>query len=187
MSVTKVGVVDVGTVVFHRATVTGVSVGSPAVVDGLEVASLGADGVLSYMPHLVSEVAITGPVVLRGIRALHASGDPYETTYTDELAKHMLMLRAEDGTGIQVAHEDLTVVEPSERLTTAYGLPATVGPDAVQVFWSVNGANRRWRCPLWSIYLPANPAHWDGVPTSTAEALDRLAAAVSNGGAVPIP
>jgi hypothetical protein len=187
VSVQRSGVVDVGTVVFRRATVTGVAVGSPAVVDGVTVASLDAGGVLSYMPHLVSEVAITGPVTLRGIRALHANGDPYEAAYTDELSKHLLMLRAQDGTAIQVVHEDLTVLEPTERITTAYGLPATVGPDAVQVFWSVNGANRRWRCPLWSVYLPASPAHWDGAPTSTAEALDRLAAAVSSGGASPIP
>ncbi|MEI6085863.1 MAG: hypothetical protein WCS70_16385, partial [Verrucomicrobiota bacterium] len=37
-------------------------------------------------------------------------------------------------------------------------------------------------------YSPANPSHWSGSPPATvAEALDRLAAAVSNTGANPIP
>ena len=36
-------------------------------------------------------------------------------------------------------------------------------------------------------YTPANPGHWASPPASVAEALNRLAAAVSNNGANPIP
>ena len=41
---------------------------------------------------------------------------------------------------------------------------------------------------LTGAYNPANPGHWAGTPPATlAEAIDRLAAAVSNGGTTPIP
>ena len=187
MSVTKVGIVEVSTVVFARATSTSISVGVPAVLDGVTVASIDADGLLTYMPGRVSEIALASGTVLRGVRALHENGDPYVAADEPGPRKTLLMVRAEDGGFITVTHEDVTIAEPTERTTTAYGVAAAVGPDSVQMFWSDNGGARRWRCPHWSVYFAGNPADWAGAPGTTGAALDRLASAVSGLLGVPIP
>ena len=52
----------------------------------------------------------------------------------------------------------------------------------------VSAIARKARAGGTAVYSPANPAHWNATPPATiAEALDRLAAAVSNNGANPIP
>jgi len=187
MSAISAPIVSTCTVTFHRATTTAVDVGSPAIVDGETTASLSAGGLLSYRPDLVSEIPLATGTVLRGIQSLDPNGVAIDPANMDTLAKPLLMLRAEDGESASVIHEDATIVTLTDRMSTAYGVDITIGADAIQVFWSTNGATRRWRCPHWALYVPGTPADWAGTAASTTgEALDRLAAAyASQHGAVP--
>ena len=166
------------TVTFFRATTTFVDVGSPAMVGAETAASLSAGGLLSYRPDLVSEVSLATGTVLRGIQALDVNGDPIEPDALDDRAKPLIMLRAQDGGYASVIHDDPTIPTTTDRLSTAYGVDITIGADAIQVFWSENGAARNWRCPHWALYVPGTPADWAGTPPATpSDAIDRLAAA----------
>lgn len=187
-----VGVVRAATVVFTRADTAGISPPSegvdPVVAtddDGTVIASIDADGLLTYRPDRASEIAIASGVTVRGIRALYPNGDAYDASTYPERAKPMLMLRAVDGGYAVLEHESLTITEPTERITNAYGAAAVmIGPDAVQCFWSVN-ATRRWRCPHWGVWLGSNASFASPNATIT-QAVERIAAdlAILKGGLI---
>lgn len=185
-----VGVVRARTVVFTRAETGGISVGVDAVDDdGTVIASLDAGGLLTYRPDRVSEIALASGSTVNGIRAVYASGDPYDSAEYPPRDKPLLMLRAVDGGYAVLVHESGAITEPTERITNAYGATAvTIGPDSVQVFWSTNGVSRRWRVPHWGYYQAGTPGDWAGSPPGTNwAALDRLAAQVAALGGVPVP
>ena len=175
----EVQVVKTCTVTFYRATTTAVDVGVDATVDGVVVASLSAGGLLSYRPDRVSEIALVSGSVVKGIQALDSNGDPIDPTSMDPREKPLLMLRAEDGGFVTLNNEDVGIATATDRITTAYAMGVTIGPDAVQCFWAVNNGLRRWRCPYWGIYIPGDPTDWVGPPKTVMEALDRMVAVLA--------
>ena len=177
MSITEVGQVSTGTVTFTRATTTSISVGAPAIEDGVTIADITAGGILIYRPDLCSEIAVANGSIIRGIRAVDTNGDAVDPTTIDARKKPMLMIRAEDGGSATVRHEDGTVPTAEERTTTAYGVDITIGADSIQCFWSMNAGSRRWRCPHWSVFFATTPADWAVVPGTTGAAINQLAAA----------
>ena len=179
MSSTSQGQVVVATVVFETATSV-VDVGVPASIGGVEVASFGADGILSYRPDRTGTVILAHGSVVKGIRQLDPLGNAIDQSLTPAHERSMLMLRAPDGGFITVLHESLDVVEPTERTTTWAGIPSSIGADSYQVFAAINGGIRRWRCPLWSAFVASSPADWAGSPpTDPNTAINRIAAAVA--------
>lgn len=183
----KVGIVETGTVVFRRATTTSISLGNDAVVDGITVASIDADGLLTYRPQLVSEIALANGVQVHGIRALYPSGDPYDAAAYPELFKPMLMLRSTDDGFAVAVQGSVAITNPTERFSNAYGAAAVVIPrDSIQLFWSVNGADRSWRSPSWGVYA-GDASSFATHPGTMTTAIQRMAAALAGllGGPIP--
>lgn len=175
----------VATVAFETAPGV-VDVGAPSSIGGVQVASFGADGILVYRPDMVGTVILANGSVIKGIRQIDAVGDAIQQSLVPDHERQMLMLRAADGGAIVVLHESLDVVEPTERTTTSTGAPSAIGADSYQLFTSVNGGVRRWRCPLWAAHV-GNPASYVTDPIYQSVAMARLEAAVValNGGPIP--
>ena len=162
MSRISTGIAEIASIAFHRASNTPIDANTPAVVDGVTVASIDADGLLSFHPSLVSEIIVASGVTVRGLRALHSNGDPYDAADEPPLARLSVMVRAAEGGAITISHEDGTILEPTERTATAYGTSVTVGPDAVWLTWQVDGGARRWRAPVIDVYSPGDALEWSG-------------------------
>jgi hypothetical protein len=183
MSGVNYGSVTVATVWFQRATDTAISVGNPAVENGVTLASINESGLLTYRADLVSDIAIAAGVVVRGIRAQDESGQAIDLSLLPDRLKPLLMLRAADGGFASAAIGDEAIVNPLERLSCGYPGVAAVafGPDALQLFNSKNGGARNWRIPHWGALVGGTPAHWDGntVPATITAAIHQLAARVT--------
>jgi len=112
---------------------------------------LPADGIL-VLDHGSASMVVLRSGTLRGIRVLQP-GDPappMSSAWNDDDAV-MLILAAEDGGSVAVQPEDLSVVEPTERISTSSGLVGWFDNRHVQIFsqFDVGVAARRWRVNLW--------------------------------------
>jgi len=122
-------------------------------------------GLKTLIDAIPAPPAETDPVFAASEAALLEPGDKAKIDGALQPGADILQLNPAPGTGT------------FKFLVTDSGLGDTlefVGPDSIDAGDIV--------------YTAANPGHWAGSPPATpGEALDRLAAAVSNNGATPIP
>ena len=165
-----------------RQEVDLVSVAQGIIFKKLE-ATIPGDGVLE----IELTEADTGSVIelphlgtLKGIRLL-SNGDP---SFFDGGEEYMIVLKS---AGFSILnHEDLSVVEPTERLSTSSGETVYVDDRRIQIFYAYDGISWRWRIPDWSSYagsikyVPGDGTDWvDADPSDLQMAVDRLVAEVA--------
>jgi hypothetical protein len=153
--------------------------------------TLPLDGVLDVVATTGASFVLATGQTLRGLRWLDDLGSPITDTI-DEDDEPFCMIRAEPGGVITISHNDGSV-PADERIATTWGLDVLVGPNRVQCWLVHNGSGWASDAPDWTAwasgvpYSPATPADWSGSPTTAADALDRLAAAVAGLLAASIP
>ena len=184
-------IASVSTVDFSTATVGGfVGVGTDATnEDGDVIASLSADGLLTYRPSECSVITIETASTIKAIRPLYDDGFT-QTTENFEgesgTARKMrpLLLRAVAGGFFTLMHDAAPPVAEwtaTERVSTQYGRDVVFGNAFTYVQWAYAGAARRWCCADWGAFVATTPADWTGgvSPDSIWLALDQLAARVA--------
>ena len=153
--------------------------------------TLPGDGVLEVIAGTGANFVLATGQTLKGLRWLDDLNGAITDTI-DEDDEPFCSIRAEPGGTITIAHNDGSV-PADERIACSGGVNVTVGPNRLQCWLVYDGASWASEAPDWTPYAeyvpysPATPADWSGSPTTAAEALDRLAAAVAGLLAAPIP
>lgn len=180
-------IAKVSTVDFQAASNTPIGVGDSVEVDGLTIAAISADGLLTYVPARCSVLAIANGTTINAIRPVYSDGSTYSAADIEaaqsERVFRPILLRAGDGGSFTLAHDVAPPVdewELTERIACQYGRDVTIGNAWIYVQWDKVGGARRWRAPDWSAYVPLTPANYVGSPAvlDLRSALDRIEAEV---------
>jgi len=181
-------IAEVATVDFQAASITPLVAEGSVMVDGLTVAALSADGLLTYMPARCSVIAFADGVIINAIRPIHTDGSTYsaadiEATQSERVFRPILF-RAADGGSFTLAHDVAPPVDEwdlTERIAGQYGRDVAIGNAWLYVQWEKIGGDRRWRAPDWGAYVPLTPANYVGSPAvlDLRAALGRIEAEVA--------
>lgn len=186
MSITT-DIAKVSTVDFQAASNTPLGAGGSVVVDGVTIAGISADCLLTYMPARCSVLAIANGTTINAIRPLYPDGSTYSAADIEaaqsERVFRPILLRAADGGSFTLAHDVAPPIDEwdlTERIAGQYGRDVVIGNAWLYVQWDKIGGARRWRDPDWGAYVPVTPANYVGSPAvlDLRVALDRLEAEV---------
>lgn len=139
----------------------------------VDIADLDANDVISLD---VSGPAVSGSIILRLEDGLSLSGIRIVDGSVELLGENLrglLLIVLAQNVGATLVNEDAAVTAANRLAVTPTA--ASVGVDQRQVFLLYNVSTSRWVIPNWSFFDPSNPASWDPVPATTAEALEQLA------------
>jgi hypothetical protein len=186
-------VAHVSSVDLNAATTSaaGVGVGSDALnEDGEVIATLDANGLLSYRPDQCGAIALANGSVIKAIRPLYDDGSTQSSTNYEGQGGtarkfRPLLLRAADGGAITIIHDaeapldqnDEPLWHATERLACQYAANATLLNAWVYVQWEYVAGARRWRCSDWGAHQ-GNPANYESPPGTQAVAMSRIESAL---------